>query len=72
MYLGRTLAILGTAYLAAHIVSGTIICANEFCPGDRERDYIYSYEDDEGQKVVVVKGTNMLEDDYKKGNYESR
>jgi hypothetical protein len=72
VYLGRTLTILGTVYFAVHIVSGAITCANEFCPGDSERDYIYSYEDDSGRVVVVVEGTKMSEDDYKKGKYESR
>lgn len=72
MYLGRTLTVLGAAYFAVHLVSGAITCADEFCPGDHERDYIYSYEDDEGQKIVVVEGTKMSEDDYKKGGYESR
>ena len=72
MYLARTLTVLGAVYFAAHIVSGAITCANEFCPGDSESDYIYSYEDDSGRVVVVVEGTKMSEDDYKKGKYESR
>lgn len=72
MYLGRTLTVLGVVYFATHIVTGAITCANEFCPGDSERDYVYSYEDDDGRKVVVVEGKKMSEDEYEKGKYESR
>lgn len=72
MYLARTLTVLGTVYFAVHIVSGAITCANEFCPGDSERDWVYVYEEDDGRKVVVVEGVKMSEEDYKRSGYESR
>jgi len=72
MYLGRTLTVLGATYFAVHLVSGAMICDNEFCPGDSERDFIYVTEDENGKKIVVVEGKKIPEDEYKKDKYESR
>jgi hypothetical protein len=49
-----------------------MICDNEFCPGDSERDFIYVTEDENGKKIVVVEGKKIPEDEYKKDKYESR
>lgn len=65
MYLGRTLAIAGTIYMGIHIVVGAVVCQNEFCPGDREADWVYEYTDDDGKRFVVIDGKPILKEQYK-------
>lgn len=65
MYLGRTLTIVGITYMAIHFASGYVICQNEFCPGDRENDWVYEYTDDDGKKFVVVEGKPIPKEQYK-------
>ena len=59
MYLGRTLAVVGIIYIGAHVISGAITCANEFCPGDNEKDWVYEYEADDGKKFIVIDGITI-------------
>lgn len=65
MYLGRTLAIVGTAYIAAHITMGAWTCYNEFCPGDNHTDWVYEYTDDSGKKFIVEDGKAIPAEYYK-------
>lgn len=65
MYLGRTLAIAGTAYFAIHLATGAWTCYNEFCPGDNPNDWVYEYQDDNGKRFVVVDGNSIPADQYK-------
>jgi hypothetical protein len=64
MYLGRTLAIAGIAYLAVHVISGAFVCYNEFCPGDRESDWVYEYTEDDGRRMIVIEGKPIDKDTY--------
>ena len=65
MYLGKTLAVIGTAYIAIHIVSGAWTCYNEFCPGDNEADWVYEYTDEDGKRYLVADGEPVLIEDTK-------
>ena len=59
MYLGRTVAIAGIVYLAIHVVTGAFKCYSEFCPGDRESDWVYEYTDDDGRRMIVIDGLSL-------------
>jgi hypothetical protein len=53
-------------YMLAHVILGTIHCMNEFCPGDMEQDFVYTYEDETtGQTMIYVDGHSVLYSDYK-------
>ena len=65
MYLGRTLAVIGTAYIAMHVVAGAWTCYNEFCPGDDQKDWVYEYVDDDGKKFIVEDGRAVPAEQYK-------
>jgi hypothetical protein len=56
MYLGRTLFIAGFLYFAVHFITGYYYCVDNFCPGDREADWVYEYTDDDGRHMIVVDG----------------
>ena len=57
MYLGRTVAIVGVVYISVHLISGALTCQEEFCPGDREKDWVYEYTDDNGKRFIVEDGS---------------
>lgn len=65
MYLGRTLAVVGTAYIAIHVASGAWTCHNEFCPGENPKDWVYEYTDDDGKRYLVADGKPVLIEDKK-------
>jgi len=64
MYLGKTLAVIGTVYIAIHVANGAWICYNEFCPGDNASDWVYEYTDDSGKKFIVDRGTHVPAEEY--------
>ena len=68
MYLGRTLAIVGVTYLAVNMASGAWTCYNEFCPGDREADYVYTVKDEDGKIWYMEDGKAIPETEYKKAH----
>lgn len=65
MYLGKTLAIAGTACILLNVAHGAWTCYNEFCPGDSETDWVYEYESSEGKRFVVVEGKHIPKEAYK-------
>lgn len=65
MYLGRTLTIVGVAYMTVHLISGAWICYNEFCPGENPKDWVYEYTDDAGKRYLVSDGNPVLIEDTK-------
>jgi hypothetical protein len=64
MYLGRTLAIVGTVYILGHVVVGALNCQENFCPGDRESDWVYEYTDDDGKRFVMVDNKPIPKEQY--------
>jgi hypothetical protein len=66
MYLGRTLLIAGSLYFAVHFITGYLYCADNFCPGDREKDYVYAVKDEDGKTWYIDDGKLLSEEDYKK------
>jgi len=64
MYLGRTLAIAGIVYLSLHVISGYWYCADNFCPGDRESDWVYEYTDNDGKRYIVIDDKPILKDTF--------
>lgn len=65
MHLARTLAVVGTAYIAIHVATGAWTCYNEFCPGDNASDWVYEYTDDNGKKFIVEDGKTYPIEQYR-------
>lgn len=68
MYLGRTLAVVGTVYIVGHLVVGALHCYDNFCPGDSEREYVYTIKDQDGKIWYIENGKTISEEDYKKAH----
>ncbi len=66
MYLGKTLAVVGIIYIVGHVAIGSWHCYNNFCPGDNERDYVYTVKDQDGKIWYIENGKPVSEDEYKK------
>ena len=64
MYYGRILAVVLVLYFGGHLAYGYLNCANNFCPGDNESDYVYEYEDDSGKKFIVEDGATIPKEQY--------
>ena len=65
MYRGNVLLIFGAVYLGLNMVSGYFHCENNFCPGDRENDYVYTVKDLDGKIWYMEDGKAMSEEEYK-------
>jgi hypothetical protein len=61
----RLLLLVAVVYFGGHVAYGYLDCQSNFCPGDSERDYIYEYTDDNGNKFIVEDGTAMPKEQYK-------
>jgi hypothetical protein len=60
----RVLVILGASYIILNCVFSYLHCQDNFCPGDRESDWVYEYTDDSGKKYIVVDGKPLLKEQY--------
>lgn len=65
------LFLVAIVYFGGHFISGVLICQDEFCPGDRESDWVYEFQDDDGKKYVVVQGLKIPQEQYD-ANFEER
>ena len=63
--LAKTFLVGGLLYFSLHLLSGFMYCQDNFCPGDREADWVYEYTDDDGKKFVVIEGKPMPMEQYK-------
>jgi hypothetical protein len=55
----KTFMVLSVLYFGVHLTSGYFYCEENFCPGDRESDWVYEYADEDGKKFIVVDGKPM-------------
>jgi len=44
-------------FFGMHVYSGYFYCEENFCPGDREKDWVYEYTDEDGKRFVMVDNT---------------
>lgn len=63
--LAKTFLVVSVAYFGLHLIGGWSYCTDNFCPGDREADWVYEYTDDSGKKFIVVDGKHMPIEQYK-------
>jgi hypothetical protein len=68
MYRLNVLLIFATVYLGLHMVTGYLYCEDNFCPGDRESDYVYTVIDDDGKTWYQEDGKFMSEEEYKQAH----
>ena len=68
MHLGKTLGIIGCVYIVGHVVAGAWHCYDNFCPGDYERDYVFTVKDEDGKVWYMENGKAISEIDYKKAH----
>lgn len=61
MYHYKTLIGLAVAYILFQCLSGYWYCADKFCPGDNQRDYVYQYVNDKGDEVSSHEAEEFLE-----------
>jgi hypothetical protein len=67
MYRPYLLGIFAVVFFGYHILSGSWICYNEFCPGDRESDWVYEYTDDDtGKRMIVIDGAPLDKETWEK------
>jgi hypothetical protein len=64
--LAKTIAVFGLLFFSVHIVSGYFFCKENFCPGDREADWVYEYTDDDGKRYIVIDDKPILKDIWQK------
>lgn len=62
--LAKTLGIGMLLFFSIHLISGYFYCEENFCPGDREGDWVYEYTDDDGKRFIVIDGTPILKELY--------
>lgn len=63
--LAKTFLVISLLYFGIHLIIGFSYCQDNFCPGDREADWVYEYTDDDGKRFVVVDGKPMSIEQYK-------
>jgi hypothetical protein len=62
--LAKTFAVLMLLFFGMHVISGYYYCEENFCPGDRESDWVYEYTDDTGKRFIVIDGTPIPKEQY--------
>jgi hypothetical protein len=60
----RLLAYIAVIYFGAHVITGSLECTYNFCPGDSESDWVYEYTDDSGKRYIVIDGKPVSKDTY--------
>jgi glutamate mutase epsilon subunit len=55
-------------YIPVQVLFGYLNCADNFCPGDREQDYVYTVKDEDGNTWYIEDGKPLLEKDYKEAH----
>jgi hypothetical protein len=68
MYRTYVLLIFAVAYVGLHAVFGYLHCEDNFCPGDFERDYVFTVKDEDGKVWYMENGKPISETDYKKAH----
>jgi hypothetical protein len=68
MYRINVLLIFAAVYLGMHMVTGYLYCQDNFCPGDREDDYVYTVKDEDGKTWYMENGKAVSESEYKEAH----
>jgi hypothetical protein len=50
----RLLLVAAVLYIPVHAIVGAWTCYTEFCPGDNEDDYVYSYIDEDTHREMII------------------
>ena len=66
--LPRIVLVAAVLYIPAQVLFGYLNCADNFCPGDREEDYVYSIKDEDGKTWYMEDGKPISESDYKEAH----
>ena len=62
--LTKTFFTVAIVYFSIHLLGGWSFCQENFCPGDNERDWVYEYTDDNGQKYIVIDNKPILKEQW--------
>jgi hypothetical protein len=54
------------AFFALRLAYDGYTCYTEFCPGDREDDWVFETKDEDGNRVVMVNGNPVPLDQWQK------
>ena len=65
MYRVNLLLIIAAVFFSTHLISGYFYCETNFCPGDREDDYVYTVKDSDGKTWYMENGKAMSEEEYR-------
>ena len=68
MYRLNALLIFAAIYLGLNMITGYLYCEDNFCPGDREADYVYTVKDEDGKIWYMEDGKAIPETEYKKAH----
>jgi hypothetical protein len=71
MYYWRIWLVAGVTYIMLNAVFGYLHCMDNFCPGDRESDWVYEYTDDDGKRMIMTDGAVVPKEQWiidQKGN----
>jgi hypothetical protein len=52
-------------YIPVQALFGYLYCENNFCPGDKENDYVYTVKDEDGKTWYMVDGRPVSESEYR-------
>lgn len=66
-FTNRVLALFGASFILLNCLFGYLHCRDNFCPGDRESDWVYEYKDEDGNRYVVVDGKAVPKESYTGG-----
>jgi hypothetical protein len=66
MFTARRIAIGVLAFFALRLAWDGYTCYTEFCPGDRESDWVYEVKDEDGNKFVMANGKPIPLDQWQK------
>jgi hypothetical protein len=65
MYRVNVLLIFAAVYFGLNVISGYLHCEENFCPGDREDDYVYAVKDEDGKTWYMENGKAVSEEEYR-------
>jgi hypothetical protein len=65
MYRVNVLLIFAAVYFGLNAISGYFYCEENFCPGDREDDYVYTVKDSDGKTWYMENGKAVSEEEYR-------
>jgi hypothetical protein len=65
MYRVHVLLGFAAVYFSLNVISGYLHCADNFCPGDYENDYVFTVKDEDGKTWYMENGKAVSEEEYR-------